>query len=235
MEKVENIPLVILAGGKGTRISEYTHTIPKPMIKIGKKPIIKHIIDYYKFYGVKNFFIASGYKQKYIKQYFKKDSSVNVIFTGSNSMTGGRLLRLKKYLKSTFFLTYGDGLSDINITKLYQYHLIKKKIATVTAVHPVARFGEVKFNNDKITSFNEKPRVKNDWINGGFFVFEKEIFSFLNNDMTILENQPLRSLVKKKQLNGFKHDGFWQCMDTVRERVILENLYKSDNCPWKIK
>lgn len=235
MEKIENIPLVILAGGKGTRISEYTQSIPKPMIKIGKKPIIKHIIDYYKFYGVKKFFIASGYKQKIIKQYFNKDSSVNVIFTGYNSMTGGRVLRLKNYIKSTFFLTYGDGLSNINISKLYHNHIHNKKIATITAVHPVARFGEVNFNKNKIISFNEKPRVKNDWINGGFFVFDREIFSFLNNDMTILENQPLQNLVKKKQLNGFKHHGFWQCMDTVRERVILENLYKSDNCPWKKK
>ena len=235
MEKIENIPLVILAGGKGTRISEYTQSIPKPMIKIGKKPIIKHIIDYYKFYGVKKFFIASGYKQKIIKQYFNKDSCVNVIFTGYNSLTGGRLLRLKNHIKSTFFLTYGDGLSNINISKLYHDHFTNKKIATVTAVHPVARFGEVNFNKNKIISFNEKPRVKNDWINGGFFVFEREIFSFLNNDMTILENQPLQNLVKKKQLNGFKHHGFWQCMDTVRERVILENLYKSDNCPWKKK
>ena len=235
MENLANIPLVILAGGKGTRISEYTQSIPKPMIKIGKKPIIKHIIDYYKLYGVKNFFIASGYKQKIIKQYFNKDSSVNVIFTGYNSMTGGRILRLKNYIKSTFFLTYGDGLSNVDIKKLYKFHIRQNKIATITAVHPIARFGEIIIKNNAAIKFNEKPRVKNDWINGGFFVFNKKIFKFLKDDFTTLEQYPLRRLAKINELAVHKHEGFWQCMDTVREKIILENLYKSKNCPWKKK
>ena len=235
MEKIENIPLVILAGGKGTRITEYTKLIPKPMIKIGNKPILKHIIDYYAFFGVKNIIIASGYKQKNIKDYFKNNISVNVINTGRDTMTGGRLLRIKKYIDKTFFLTYGDGLSNVNIKKLYLNHMRNKKICTVTAVHPIARFGEINFNKNKIINFNEKPQVKNDWINGGFFVFEKKIFNFLQNDQTVLEGRPLQKLTKIKQLNGYKHNGFWQCMDTAREKIILENLYKSKNCPWKKK
>ena len=235
MEKIDNTPLVILAGGKGTRITEYTKLIPKPMIKIGNKPIIKHIIDYYALFGVKNIIIASGYKQKNIKDYFKNNISVKVINTGRDTMTGGRLLRIKKYIDKTFFLTYGDGLSNVNIKKLYLNHMRNKKICTVTAVHPIARFGEINFNKNKIINFNEKPQVKNDWINGGFFVFEKKIFNFLQNDQTVLEGSPLQKLTKIKELNGYKHNGFWQCMDTAREKIILENLYKSKNCPWKKK
>ncbi len=235
MEKIDNIPLVILAGGKGTRITEYTKLIPKPMIKIGNKPILKHIIDYYALFGVKKIIIASGYKQKNIKNYFKNNISVKVINTGRDTMTGGRLLRIKKHIDKTFFLTYGDGLANVNIKKLYLSHMLNKKIGTVTAVHPIARFGEINFNRNKIINFNEKPQVKNDWINGGFFVFEKQIFNFLRNDQTVLEGSPLQKLTKKNQLNGYKHKGFWQCMDTAREKIILENLYKSKNCPWKKK
>ena len=231
--ELNNIPLVILAGGKGTRISEYSQKIPKPMIRIGIKPIIEHIIDYYKFFGVKNFIIASGYKHKIIKDFFKDSFNVNVVNTGINTLTGGRLLRLKKLLPDVFFLTYGDGLSDVNIYNLYKLHLLKKKIATVTAVHPIARFGEIRLKNNMVTSFNEKPRVKNDWINGGFFVFDKKILKFLEDDFTILEQHPLRRLAKMNELAVLKHEGFWQCMDTVREKLILENLYKSKNCPWK--
>ena len=231
--ELNKIPLVILAGGKGTRITEYSQTIPKPMIRIGLKPIIKHIIDYYKFFGVKNFIIASGYKHKFIKDFFENSLSVNVVNTGINTLTGGRLLRLKKLLPEVFFLTYGDGLSDVNIHNLYKLHLLKKKIATVTAVHPIARFGEIRLKNNMVSSFNEKPRVKNDWINGGFFVFNKKIFKFLKDDFTTLEQYPLRKLVKINELAVHKHEGFWQCMDTVREKIILENLYKSKNCPWK--
>lgn len=230
---LSNIPLVILAGGKGTRISEYSKTIPKPMIKIGNKPIIKHIIDYYEYYGVNKFIIASGYKDKIIREYFKANHNVKVVNTGLNTLTGGRLLRLKNYLPNNFFLTYGDGLSDIDILKLYKLHLSKKKIATVTAVHPIARFGEIRIKQNIVVSFNEKPRVKNDWINGGFFVFNKKILKFIKNDFSVLEQEPMRKIVKIHELVVLKHEGFWQCMDTAREKIILENLYKLKSCPWK--
>lgn len=230
-----NIPLVILAGGKGTRITEYSRTIPKPMIKIGRKPIIKHIIDYYRNYGVKKIIIASGYKGKIINNFFNTDKNISVIDTGLNTLTGGRLLKLKNILPDNFFLTYGDGLSDVNILKLYKLHILKKKISTVTAVHPIARFGEIRIKDNLVTSFNEKPRVKNDWINGGFFVFNKKIFKYIKNDSSILEQEPLKKISKIKELAVYKHEGFWQCMDTVREKIILEDLYKSKKCPWKIK
>ncbi len=230
---LNNIPLVILAGGKGTRITEYSKTIPKPMIRIGTKPIIKHIIDYYRNYGVKKTIIASGYKGKVLKNFFEKDKDILVINTGLNTLTGGRLLKLKNILPDNFFLTYGDGLSDVNILKLYKLHILKKKISTVTAVHPIARFGEIKIKGNIVTSFNEKPRVKNDWINGGFFVFNKKIFKYLKNDFSILEQDTLRNITKENQLAVFKHEGFWQCMDTLREKLILDKLYRSKNCPWK--
>ena len=230
---LSSIPLVILAGGKGTRITEYSKTIPKPMIKIGNKPIIRHIIDYYKNYGINKFFIASGYKDKIIREYFKNNQGIKVINTGLNTLTGGRLLRLKNYLPENFFLTYGDGLSDIDILKLYKFHLSKKKISTVTAVHPIARFGEIGIKKNIAVSFNEKPRVKNDWINGGFFVFNKKILKYIKDDFSILEQEPIRKIVKIRELAVLKHEGFWQCMDTAREKIILEDLYKSKNCPWK--
>lgn len=233
MESLSNIPLVILAGGKGTRISEYTLDIPKPMIKIGHIPIIKHIINYYESFGVNKIFIAAGYKKTIIEKYFSNYKNVRVVDTGSNTLTGGRLLRLKKFLDSTFFLTYGDGLSNVDIKKLYNFHIRQNKIATVTAVHPIARFGEIVIKKNKVIKFNEKPRVKNDWINGGFFVFNKDVFKYLANDKTILENEPLRTLAKKCELSSFKHEGFWQCMDTLREKMILDELNRSKNCPWK--
>lgn len=235
MENLKNIPLVILAGGRGTRISEYTLNIPKPMIKIGRIPILKHIINYYESFGVNKILIAAGYKKELIQDYFKNKKNVKIIDTGLNTLTGGRLLRLKKNLNDVFFLTYGDGLSNVNIKKLYNFHIKNKKIATVTAVHPVARFGEIILKKNTVVKFNEKPRVKNDWINGGFFVFNKNIFEYLNNDKTILENEPMKSLTKKNQLSCFRHEGFWQCMDTLREKMILDDLNKSKNCPWKKK
>lgn len=235
MENLKNIPLVILAGGRGTRISEYTLNIPKPMIKIGRIPILKHIINYYESFGVNKILIAAGYKKELIQDYFKNKKNVKIIDTGLNTLTGGRLLRLKKNLNDVFFLTYGDGLSNVNIQKLYNFHIKCKKIATVTAVHPVARFGEIIFKKNAVVKFNEKPRVKNDWINGGFFVFNKKIFEYLNNDKTILENEPMKKLTKKNQLSCFRHEGFWQCMDTLREKMILDDLNKSKNCPWKKK
>lgn len=222
MDNIEDIQAVILAGGKGTRLKEYTTSIPKPMVKILNKPLICYIIEHYRKYGVKKFIIASGYKSKIIKNYFKKEPDIIVSFTGINSLTGGRLRRLKNLINGTFFLTYGDGLSDINIKKLYNFHRSHKKIATITAVHPISRFGEITLNqNNTVKSFNEKPQVKNDWINGGFFVFNKDIFKYLRSDQEILEKYPLQKLSKVNQLKAYKHNKFWHCVDTVRD---IENV-----------
>ena len=233
---MKDIIVVILAGGKGTRLKEKTKIIPKPMVKVFNKPILVHIINHYKKYGIKKFIIATGFKSKVVEEYFKNKKDISVIYTGLNTLTGGRLKRLEKYINNTFFLTYGDGICDININSLYKFHKKHKKIATITGVHPVARFGEIILNkNGVVKNFNEKPQVKNDWINGGFFVFNKKIFEYLNNDKTILENEPMKKLTKKNQLSCFRHEGFWQCMDTLREKMILDDLNKSKNCPWKKK
>ena len=234
MKDYSKITVVILAGGRGSRISEYTTKIPKPMINIGNKPLIHHIINYYKKFGFNNFIIASGYKSKIISDYFINKKNINVINTGVKTMTGGRLLRLKKYINNTFCLTYGDGISNINISNLFDEHIKHNKIATVTAVHPIARFGEVLLNKkNHVISFNEKPQSSNDWINGGFFIFNKEIFNYLESDSSILEQNPMKNLVKNNELVAFKHHGFWQCMDTVRDKEILDKLYKNKNkCPW---
>ena len=223
--------VVILAGGLGTRMSEYTKTIPKPMVKIGKKPILEHIMDHYYSYGFKDFCIAGGYKIEAIEKFIKKKTfkyNVQLIFTGKNTLTGGRLKRLKKYIDTeNFFLTYGDGLSDVNINKLLSFHLKHKKTATVTAVHPVARFGELKIKKNLVVKFKEKPQVTKGWINGGFFVFNKKIFNYIKDDKTILEKEPLESLSKKNRLVAFKHNGFWQCVDTKRERDTLHEIWKN--------
>jgi len=221
--------VVILAGGQGTRLAEYTKKIPKPMVKIRKIPILEHIINHYVKYGFKDFYIAAGYKQNIIKNYFKKKKrlNINVIDTGQKTMTGGRLKRLKKYLeKETFLMTYGDGLTDLNIKKLVKFHKKNKNIATLTAVRPPARFGVIKINGKKVSYFKEKSMLDQGWINGGFFVFEPKIFKFIKNDKTFLEKEPLSKLGKLKQLNAFKHLGFWQCMDTIRDKEILESKLK---------
>ena len=222
--------IVILAGGLGTRLSEYTKKIPKPMVKINKTPIIVHIINHYVKYGFKNFYIAAGYKKNIIKNYFKNnnvDLNIKVIDTGQKTMTGGRIKRLKKYLKKeTFMMTYGDGISDENIKKLIKFHKTNNVIATLTAVRPPARFGAIKIKGKKVSYFKEKSKLDEGWINGGFFVFEPEIFNFIQNDNTFLEREPLIKLGNLKQLNAFKHQGFWQCMDTVRDKEILEKKFK---------
>tara|TARA_B100000401_G_scaffold420559_1_gene346109 strand:+ start:33 stop:725 length:693 start_codon:yes stop_codon:yes gene_type:complete len=222
---------VILAGGKGTRISELTKKIPKPMIKIMGRPIIFHIMKHYSDFGIKDFIIAAGYKQNIIKRYFQnkkpKSWKIQIINTGQNTMTGGRLKRLKKYLNNeTFMVTYGDGLSNVNITKLIKFHKKFKKISTLTSVRPPARFGAIKIKANKVTYFKEKSKLDEGWINGGFFVFEPQIFKFIKNDKTFLEREPLQTLGKKKQLLAFKHNGFWQCMDTLRDKNILEREFK---------
>ena len=224
--------IVILAGGFGTRISEYTKNIPKPMIKIKGKPIIEHIINHYKSFGFKKFFIAGGYKYKIIENYFKKKKVKNVdikiINTGLNTMTGGRLKKLQKFLNNkAFMLTYGDGLSDINLHKLLSFHKNKKGIATLTAVRPPARFGVIKINEkNRVTLFREKSSLDEGWINGGFFVFEPEIFKYLKNDQTFLERTPLIKLSSINKLFAYKHKNFWQCVDTVRDKEILEKKLK---------
>ena len=250
--------VVILAGGFGTRISEYTDSIPKPMIKIGDEPIISHIMSIYSKYGFRDFIIALGYKSEVIKDYFlnyrnfnsdlqinlkdgtKKflrsssvDWKVTLVDTGKNSMTGGRILRLKNYLeKDRFMLSYGDGVSDINIRSLIEFHEKKSKIATVTAVRPVARFGELQIKDENVTNFSEKPQTQKGWINGGFFVFEPEIFNYLENDQTILEKDPLVKLSNANKLAAYEHHGFWHCMDTKRDKDILDAYCKNNKIPW---
>mgnify|MGYP000971944236 FL=1 len=223
--------VVILAGGLGTRISEYTKTIPKPMIKICGKPIIHRIIDHYVRYGHNEFYIALGYKGKVIKEYFKKKKltkkiKIHLIETGKNTMTGGRLKRLKKYLDETFLLTYGDGLSDVNLDKLINFHKRNKKLITLTAVRPPARFGSIKINKNVVKYFREKNSLDSGWINGGFFIINPKFINYIKNDSTFLEQEPFTQVTKKKQLLAFKHKGFWQCMDTLRDKEILEKKIK---------
>ena len=222
--------VVILAGGLGTRISEYTRNIPKPMIKIKGQPILLRIMKHYYKFGFNDFYIASGYKGKIIKNYFKNKKfnfKVNIIDTGLSTMTGGRVLRLKKILKSeTFLLTYGDGLSDVNIKKLISFHKKSKNYVTLTAVRPPARFGAIKLHGNRVKVFKEKSRLDEGWINGGFFVMSPKIFKFIKNDKSYLERQPLENLSKINKLGAYKHFGFWQCMDTLRDKEILEKKIK---------
>ena len=223
--------VVLLAGGLGTRISEYTKVIPKPMIRINGKPILFYIMKQYAKYGFKDFYITLGYKGKIIKKYFDKkffDWNINLIETGKNTMTGGRLKKLEKYIgNETFMMTYGDGISNINLKKLLNFHKRKKKIATLTAVRPPARFGALKIKDSNVTYFKEKAKSDEGWINGGFFVLEPKFFKFLKNDKTYLEREPLENVTKKKQLVAFKHKGFWQCMDTKRDKDRLEQNLRS--------
>ena len=238
-KNISKIKTVVLCGGLGTRIFEETKTKPKPMIKIGDRPILSHILDTYQKHGFKNFLLAVGYKGKVIKNYFKKKRSkkffVRVVDTGKKTMTGGRLLKLKDFFKKNenFMLTYGDGLSNQDLKNLYNYHLSHGKIATITAVRPPARYGELVLKGLKVKKFEEKPVATQSWINGGFFVFNAKIFKFIKNDKTILEKSPLESLSKKGQLMAFKHNGFWQCMDTMRDKKYLTNILKNNNAPWK--
>ena len=223
--------VVLLAGGFGTRLSEYTRTIPKPMIDIDGKPILFHIMKFYAKHGFKNFYIALGYKGEIIKKFFNRkffDWNINLIETGKNTMTGGRLKRLKKYIgKETFMMTYGDGLSNVNLKKLLKFHKKNKKLVTLTAVRPTARFGALKLKGHHVSYFKEKSRLDEGWINGGFFVMQPEFFEFIKNDSTYLEREPLENVTKKKQLAAFKHDGFWQCMDTKRDKDKLDKILKS--------
>ena len=225
--------IVILAGGLGTRISEYTKTIPKPMIKVLKKPLIYFIMKHYANYGFKDFYIALGYKGYIIKRYFEKNKfgwNINLIDTGQKTMTGGRLKRLKKHLgNQPFMLTYGDGLSNVNIKKLLSFHKKNKKLVTLTAARPPARFGAIKILGNKVEYFKEKSKLDEGWINGGFFVMQPEFLNYIKNDQTFLEREPMELLTKKKQLVAFKHGGFWQCMDTKRDMDNLNITLKRNN------
>ena len=226
---------VILCGGYGTRLSQETRIKPKPMVKIGNIPILQHIMNIYSKHGFDNFILALGYKGYFIKKYFKnKNNNLKLVDTGINTLTGGRLLRLKKFFKEgeNFMLTYGDGLSNQNLKKLLKFHLKHKKIATMTVVRTPVRFGEVKLKGNLVSSFKEKPQSSTAWINGGFFVFNYKIFDFIKNDKIMLEREPMEKLQKIKELYGYKHTGFWQCMDTLRDKNYLNKLYKSNKLAW---
>ena len=252
--------VVILAGGLGTRLAEYTGLIPKPLVKVGSMPIIWHIMKIYSQYGHNEFIIPLGYKGELIKDFFlnlkylesdftidtsngkievhKKNSDnwkITLVDTGLNTMTGGRLLKLKKYIgNEKFFLTYGDGLANININNLLDFHLKNKKMVTITAVRPAARFGEIKISNNgnNVTSFKEKPRVEDGWINGGFFVVNPDFFEYINDEKTILEHEPLQQISMEGELTAYKHKGFWQCMDNKKDYDYLNNLWETEKQFW---
>jgi glucose-1-phosphate cytidylyltransferase len=251
--------VIILAGGFGTRLSEYTESIPKPMVTVGGKPIIWHIMNTYAKFEHKDFYVALGYKAEAIKEYFLNyrtlnsdftvdlsnggivahqqdivDWKVTLVDTGLNSMTGGRVRRMQDFIgNETFLLTYGDGVADVDLDALIKFHKSHKKMVTVSAVHPSARFGELDINNNVVTSFKEKPQVTQGWINGGYFVIEPKFFDLIESDDTILEKEPLEKVAQMGELMSYQHDGFWQCMDTKRDRDLLESLWETDNAPWK--
>ena len=250
---------VILCGGLGTRLAEETQIKPKPMVEIGGRPIVWHIMKIYERHKLIDFTLALGYKGEIIKDYFlnyharlsdltvhlkngqadyfnptAEDWQVSLIDTGSHTMTGGRLLRLRNHLQSsgTFMLTYGDGVSDVDLTALLAFHKAHGKLATVTAVRPSARFGGIRIGDGQVYDFTEKPQSGEGWINGGFFVFEPGIFEYLEDDSTVFEQLPLQNLVRDGQLMAYEHSGYWQCMDTIRERDILQTLWEGGSPPW---
>ena len=228
--------VIILAGGFGTRLSEYTNTIPKPMIQVGDKPILHHIMQFYANFGHTDFYVALGYKGEVIKKYFSNidsDWKINLIDTGANSMTGGRVKRLQKIIgKETFMLTYGDGLSDININDLVSFHKNHGKMVTISAVRPPARFGALKLKDSEVISFKEKSQLTESWINGGFFVMEPNFFELLSSDETVLEKEPLEKVASMKELVAFRHEGFWQCMDHKLDKDLLDDMCSKKEAPW---
>jgi glucose-1-phosphate cytidylyltransferase len=229
--------VIILAGGLGTRLAEETDLIPKPMVRIGPHPIIRHIMNHFAQFGHFDFIVAAGYKADVIKEYFLNETlpsnwRVSVVDTGLGTATGGRLLRLKDLQDDRFFLTYGDGLSNIDLTALLEFHLRAGKLATVTAVRPPARFGTVEIANGVVTKFSEKDPQDVGWINGGFFVVQKEFVDHIQGDGTVLEREPLQQLASNRQLSGYEHREWWQPMDTLRDKRELEKLWESGNPPW---
>ena len=251
---------VILAGGLGTRISEESHLKPKPMIEIGGRPVLWHIMKGYGTYGICEFIICCGYKGYMIKEYFanyflhmsditldlesneieihKKKAEpwkITLLDTGENTNTGGRIKRARKHIDDTFCLTYGDGVSNVDLNKLISFHKEQKTYATVTAIQPAGRFGSLDIEGANVKNFLEKPRGDNRWVNGGFFVCEPEVFDYIDEaDDTIWENEPLQNLALNQQLSAFKHEGFWGSMDTLRDKVFLEQLWNEGSAPWKI-
>ena len=252
---------VILAGGFGTRISEETHTVPKPMIQIGGKPILWHLMNWYSSHGVNDFVICCGYKSYVIKEYFAnyflhtsdvtfdlsnnkievhekraEPWTVTLVETGEGTMTGGRLKRIAAHIidEEAFCLTYGDGLADVDVKKLIEFHTAHTKLATLTAVHPPGRFGALDIDSGRVKSFKEKPKGDGLRVNGGFFVLSPKVIDLISDDSTVWEEEPLEYLAKNEQLQAFTHDGFWQPMDTLRDKVLLEKLWDSGNAPWKI-
>ena len=253
--------VIILAGGFGTRLSEYTEDIPKPMVTVGGKPILWHIMKTYAKFNHKDFYLALGYKAEMIKEYFLNYRSLNADFsvdlstgsiepyqlddvdwkvtlanTGLKTMTGGRVKRLKSFIgNEPFMLTYGDGVSDIDLDALLKFHKSHGKMVTVSAVHPVARFGELNIEDQKVVTFQEKPNITQGWINGGYFIIEPSFFELIDDDDTILEREPLERASELGELMAYHHDGFWQCMDTKRDRESLEELWAAGNAPWQVK
>lgn len=251
---------VILAGGRGTRLAEETTVRPKPMVEIGGRPMLWHIMHIFAAHGHKDFLIACGYKGEVIKEYFhhfglhmndyrvdlaagtldvvgepEYDWQVGVIDTGQDTMTGGRVLRLDPLLDGDrFFVTYGDGVADVDIDDLLRFHTSHGKLATVTAVHPPARFGALELDGDLVRAFSEKPQTSTDWINGGYFVFETGVLDYLTGDDCVLESGPLDRLAADGELGAFRHTGFWQPMDTLRERQLLDEIWRTGRAPWKV-
>jgi glucose-1-phosphate cytidylyltransferase len=249
--------VILLAGGFGTRLSEYTDVVPKPMVPVGGKPILWHIMRTYASFGHKDFFVALGYKAEVIKSYFLNYRSLNADFsvdlasghitphqldevdwrvtlvnTGDQSMTGGRVKRMQKFIgDETCMLTYGDGVADIDLDALLAFHRSHGKLVTVSAVHPAARFGELEMDGSQVTSFKEKPQLLGGWINGGYFVIEPAFFDLISGDETMLEREPLESAAQMGQLMAYKHEGFWHCMDTKRDHELLESMW-SKGAPW---
>ena len=260
MHQTDSIKVAILAGGLGTRLAEETEIKPKPMVEIGGKPILWHIMKHYAHYGFKEFFIALGYKGEIIKRYFLdyyslngsmtidlsigrvdtynrecEDWVIHLMDTGRETYTGGRIKRLEPWLKDgTFMVTYGDGVSDIDLRDLLKFHRTHGRIATVTAVRPPARYGGLIFDGDLVADFTEKPQTGEGWINGGFLVFEPEIFNYLKGDYTTLEVDAMEKLVGDRQLAAYRHGLFWQCMDTLRDKRLLESLWQEGRAPWKV-
>lgn len=252
--------VIILAGGLGTRLSEYTEKIPKPMVRVGGKPIITHIMNIYAHYGHKDFYLALGYKSEIIKEYFtnynlenidirvnllsgnieylsntSQDWNISLINTGISTMTGGRVKRMKEYIgNEPFLLTYGDGVADVNIEELIKFHQDHGKMITVTGVRPKARFGELSVSGNSVKSFKEKPQTGEGWINGGFFVCQPEIFDLIESDQTDFEKEPLEAVSKMGELQAYLHQGFWQCMDTKKDRDDLEALWNNNQAPWRL-
>ena len=251
--------VVLLAGGRGTRIAEESLVRPKPLVDVGGKPLLWHIMNIYSAHGCKAFLIACGYKGEMIKEYFhnfqwhnsdyiihlqngsrqilnpgRLDWEVGVIDTGLDTMTGGRMLKLKPWIQETFLMTYGDGVSNVNITKLMEFHRSHGKLATVTAVHPPARFGELNLDGSAVMKFSEKTQTHEGWINGGFFVLEPEVLNYIQGDETSFEREPMERLAEDHQLMAFRHEGFWQPVDTLREKELLDHLWESGKAPWKI-